>query len=250
MRQSTDSDRLYRDPDLAQFYDLANGWGPDLEYCFRLAEDARSVLDLGCGTGALVSRLAPTHEAVGVDPAGAMLKIARGREGGDHATWVEADVRGLRLESRFDLITLTGHAFQVFLNEADQRAAITCIFEHLSPGGRFVFDTRNPKTEEWRTWTPDESRHTLTHPLLGEIVSWNDVERDEATGIVTYQTHYLVSATREHYQAASQLSFPPRNTVTAYLNDAGLMVDHWLGDWNGAECTEHSPEIIAIGHLR
>jgi hypothetical protein len=26
-------DRLYDDPDLAQFYDLENGWAADLDYC-------------------------------------------------------------------------------------------------------------------------------------------------------------------------------------------------------------------------
>ena len=45
-------DRLYSDGDLAQFYDLDNGWGPDLSYCGKLAKDAGSVLNLGCGTGA------------------------------------------------------------------------------------------------------------------------------------------------------------------------------------------------------
>ena len=51
-------DALYRDPDLAQFYDLENRWGPDLDYCQQLAADAGSVLDLGCGTGQLAASLA------------------------------------------------------------------------------------------------------------------------------------------------------------------------------------------------
>ena len=59
-------DRLYSDGDLAQFYDLDNGWGPDLGYCAKLAKDAGSVLDLGCGTGAL---LAPVEGCMKVAPA-------------------------------------------------------------------------------------------------------------------------------------------------------------------------------------
>ena len=43
-------DRLYDDPALVQFYDLENAWGPDFDLCARLAAEARSVLDLGCGT--------------------------------------------------------------------------------------------------------------------------------------------------------------------------------------------------------
>ena len=76
-------DRLYRDPDLAQFYDLENEWAADLDFCAALAADARAVLDLGCGTGLLAAALAEGRDVVGVDPAAAMLEIARRRPGGD-----------------------------------------------------------------------------------------------------------------------------------------------------------------------
>ncbi len=44
-------DRLCHDPALARFYDLENRWGADLDYCLQFANDARSALDLGRGTG-------------------------------------------------------------------------------------------------------------------------------------------------------------------------------------------------------
>jgi SAM-dependent methyltransferase len=50
-------DRLYRDPQLVDFYDLENGWGKDDDYCRDLAATATSVLDLGCGTGRLPTTL-------------------------------------------------------------------------------------------------------------------------------------------------------------------------------------------------
>ena len=74
-----EDDRLYRDPALAQFYDLENGWAPDLDYCRHLAEDAASILDLGCGTGLFATRMADGRRVVGADPAAAMLEIARNR---------------------------------------------------------------------------------------------------------------------------------------------------------------------------
>src|SRR4051794_19786754 len=74
-------DPLYRDPDLAQFYDAANRWGTDFDYCVALASDATSVLDLGCGTGELATALAEGRKVIGVDPASAMLDIARKRSG-------------------------------------------------------------------------------------------------------------------------------------------------------------------------
>ena len=243
-------DRLYSDPQLAQFYDLDNGWGPDLEYCLRLARDAGSVLDLGCGTGLLLSRLADSCAAVGVDPAKAMIEIARRRPGGDRLTWVTADATELRLDRRFDLIVLTGHAFQVFLTEAQQRAVIATIARHLSPSGRFIFDSRDPGPEEWRTWTPDLSRRDFDHPEFGRIEAWNDAKQDAATGIVTYRTHYRIMMTGKLFSAASQISFTPKARIAALLDAAGLNVDAWLGDWHGNAYTDGSAEIVPIGRLR
>ena len=185
-------DDLYRDAALAQFYDLDNQWGVDLDYCRRLADDARSILDLGCGTGLLAARLADRREVVGVDPAAAMLDIARRRPGGERATWVDADARSVRLGRRFDLVFLTGHAFQVFLNDDDRRAVLSTIAEHLAPGGRFIFDTRNPAAQAWHEWTPKHSMRRFERPSLGTVEAWNDIDRDATTGIVTYQTHWLV----------------------------------------------------------
>lgn len=48
-------DRLFADPELARFYDLDNRWGHDDSWCVRFAVGARTVLDLGCGTGRLRS---------------------------------------------------------------------------------------------------------------------------------------------------------------------------------------------------
>jgi len=69
MNDPTD-DALYRDPDLAQFYDAANRWSADFDYCSALAAVAARVLDLGCGTGELAAALAQTRTVTGVDPAG------------------------------------------------------------------------------------------------------------------------------------------------------------------------------------
>ncbi|MCA0270748.1 MAG: methyltransferase domain-containing protein [Proteobacteria bacterium] len=91
-------DRLYDDAALARFYDLDNGWTADRDFCLGLANGCRSVLDLGGGTGALTLRIAREAGAslVGVDPAGAMLDLARARPGAGKLRWVQADARGWR----------------------------------------------------------------------------------------------------------------------------------------------------------
>lgn len=240
------TDKLYHDPDLVQFYDLDNGRRDDLEFCFRLAQATGSVLDLGCGTGELIARLADGRRTVGVDPATAMLEVARSRNA--NADWIEGDARDVRLDERFDLIVLTGHAFQVFLTDQDRSAVLATIARHLAPAGRFIFDTRNPLHDDWRTWTPDKSLRRFEHPNLGTIEAWNDVSRHPDTGIVTYQTHYRIVTTGMVLSAASsQLAFPSREHLARQITGAGLHVDIWYGDWHGRPWTTASPEIIPCG---
>jgi len=248
-RGQLESDALYRDPELAQFYDADNGQGPDIDFCLQLASTARSVLDLGCGTGQLAARLADCRDVVGVDPAAAVLEIAQRRPNGDRATWVEADARDVRLGRRFDLVVLTGHAFQVFLTAQDQRAVLLTIAKHLADGGRFVFDTRNPKAEEWEEWGPEDSKRSFEHPRHGRVEAWNDAVHDTATGIVTYQTHYRIVGSDHQFSAASKILFTPRDTLDGMVRDAGLIVDRWLGDWLGAGYGPDAADIIPIGRL-
>src|SRR3546814_21167651 len=91
---------------------LENGWGADFDFCRRLAAEAKSVLELGCGTGELAVALSEGCDVVGVDPAQAMIEVARRRPGGDRATWIEADARDHRLGRRFDMVMHTGQALQ------------------------------------------------------------------------------------------------------------------------------------------
>ena len=246
-----DEDRLYHDPQLADFYDLENGWerAPDFTFCQKLAEGAASVLDLGCGTGELAVALADGRTIVGVDPAAAMLSIARQKPGAETVWFIEGDARTLRLERRFDLVLLTGHAFQVFLTAEDRRAVLTTIAAHLAPNGRFIFDSRDPACREWEEWGPADSMRLIDHPRFGPVAAWNDVAQDPATGIVTYGTHYEIRATGNRLSAASRIAFPEKAELETLIAEAGLEVETWFGDWEGNAWQAGAKELIPFGRL-
>lgn len=73
-------DAIFAEPRLARIYDVWEGERIDLpNYLAIVAElGARSVLDVGCGTGNWASMLAERgFEVVGLDPAAASLDVAR-----------------------------------------------------------------------------------------------------------------------------------------------------------------------------
>ncbi len=186
-------------------------------------------------------------DVVGVDPAAAMLGIARARGGGDLVRWVEADARSVRLGRVFDLIVLTGHAFQVFLTPEDRRAVAATIAAHLAPGGRFVFDSRNPAVAEWRNWVPEATMEVLEHLRHGTVSTWCDVTQDARTGIVRYTSFFRVERSGKVLSADSDIAFPDRDEIEATLASAGLTAERVLGNWDGVEFTPAAPEIIVIG---
>src|SRR5215217_2386489 len=114
-------DLHYVDPRLVDLYDTDNPRGADTDFYVRLANDldARTIIDLGCGTGLLTRELAVDgRRVIGVDPAPAMLAFARRQPGAERVRWVEGDSGALGAP-RADLVVMTGNVAQVFLDDSE-----------------------------------------------------------------------------------------------------------------------------------
>ena len=107
-------DNHYQNPRLVELYDLDSGWSVDRAFYLDIAGSApKQVLDLGCGTGLLCNAYAEQeHKVTGVDPSSAMLEVARRKPYGKQIEWVHCSAEIYDSESRFDLVIMTGHAFQ------------------------------------------------------------------------------------------------------------------------------------------
>ena len=112
-------DALYVDPRLVDLYDLLNAG--DWDYAFyeaQIGAAPQRILDLGCGTGTFALRLAAAgHDVVAADPATQMIDYARQRPGADKVHWVAGDVASAADHAPFDVVTMTGHAFQCLLTD-------------------------------------------------------------------------------------------------------------------------------------
>ncbi|WP_086661729.1 class I SAM-dependent methyltransferase [Lentzea kentuckyensis] len=150
-------DAIFADPRLARIYDLFDEPRSDLSLYLGIAAEvgARSVLDLGCGTGNLATLLAGSGLTVfGVDPALASLEIARAKD--SRVRWIHGDATSLP-PLQVDLATMTGNVAQVFLGD-DWEVALRCVHDALRPGGHLVFETRRPERRAWEDWSRAQPR--------------------------------------------------------------------------------------------
>lgn len=232
----------YRHPRIADTYDLAYPRGEDTDFYISLAgHRPSSILDLGCGTGTLCCALAERrHQVTGVDPAPAMLAVAKSKTHSEQVEWVESSAQGYKSHRRFDLIVMTGHAFQILLTDADALAVLGTMRDHLNHRGRIAFETRNPRLDWAREWAAGQPRVLPGGEIL-ETLKITGAENE----FISFETSYrFPDAT---LTTSSTLRFPSREHVEDLIACGGLVVRDVFGDWAaGPFAPAQSREIIFI----
>jgi len=243
--------RQYTDPRLARVYDAQNPLSRGDAFYLDLAGDVaagaarKTVLDIGCGTGRLACEFAARgHRVIGADPAPAMLAIAIGRSDGLRIGWVESDAASLKLPLKFDLVVMTGHAFQALHEDEDIAASLANLRAHLAPAGRLAFETRNPARRSWENWTPEKTRAVLDIPVIGRLETHFAVEPTQG-GRVRFATHFRF-APDDLVVTTTTLRYLTQPQVASALAAAGFTRIDWYGDWDRSPCTADSREIIAV----
>jgi SAM-dependent methyltransferase len=233
----------YSDDEAAALYDVLNPWGPSDDFYLALVMSAISVLDVGCGTGALLKRAREDgHRGrlCGVDPDEARLGVARRRT---DIEWVTGTAASMPWDSEFDLAVMAGHAFQELVDDDELRASITAIRRALVQGGRFAFETRNPLARAWESWS------ALTMDVVdssGRSVSISyDVESVAGDVVTLSETTSDLEGTRLRADRAS-LRFLDIDTLAQYLADIGFEVEAQYGGWLREPFSAASPEIITL----
>jgi SAM-dependent methyltransferase len=226
-------------------YDAECPWSRADDFFLSVVNETPTarVLDLGCGTGRLALGMAAAgHTVTGVDPALASLDAAGRKPGAEHVLWIEG-TSAILLGRTFDVAVMTSHVAQFFVGDAEWKRALADLKRSLCPGGRLVFDTRDPRGRAWERWNAGESRHNVTLPDGLGVDVWTEITAVEV-GAVSF-THHYEFAEGELLSTAT-LRFRSEDEVRSSLRDAGFTVEHIYGGWNREPIGAAAGELLVI----
>jgi SAM-dependent methyltransferase len=205
---------VFSDADAAALHDLLNPWDPARwpgdGFYDDLVMAAGSVLDVGCGTGAMLHRASEHGHAgrlAGLDPDPAMLARARCCAG---IEWVESTAANARWHAEFGL------------RVRDTPPAGACLGE-LESVARL--------------------RHCRCH--WPNLRIWHEVESVAGDVVTVAETTAEPRGTVLRVDRTS-LRFLDVAVLDAFLAEAGFEIEARYGDWNRGPVTGTSREIITI----
>lgn len=219
-------DAIFAEPRLAEIYDSLDSDRSDLDVYAAMAEEfgARSVLDLGCGTGTLACWLADRGlEVTAIDPARASLEVARRKPGADRVRWRQTDAARLP-PLQADLAVMTGNVAQVFVTDEEWAAALAAVRQALRPAGRLVFESRDPARKAWLDWTRDQTYRRLVVPGAGPVQTWTELIGVDQS-LVNFRTTFVFERDGAVLTSDSTLRFRGRAQLAGSLAAAGLVVE-------------------------
>ena len=183
---------------------------------------ARTLLDVGCGTGEHVMHLrARGFVADGLDIDPALLAIAARKV--PAAEFFEADMTDFDLGTRYDVVACLFSSIGYLLEEPEVTQAFTCFAAHLARGGVIL-------VEPW--FTPD-AWHTgqprMTPPVdLPELKICRMNVSDRRGDISLLHFHYLIGtpAGVDHVEEKHELALYPVEQLLKCFRLAGLVASH------------------------
>lgn len=181
------------------------------------APEARTLLDVGCGTGQHLSHLRQWYEVEGLDLDGQLLEAARTRCPG--VRFHEASMVDFRLPRRFDVVTCLFSAVGYVQSPEAMSSAVACMARHLNPGGLLVIE---PWFEPERYWI---DTITANHFESDDLkICWMYTSQREGD-VSVLDIQYLVGTPDgvEHLVEQHRIGLFTREQHLAAMSEAGLV---------------------------
>jgi SAM-dependent methyltransferase len=218
-------DTIFANKRLVEIYDAFDGQRADLDHYLSIVQElgAKSVLDVGCGTGCFACMLGERGiEVIGVEPAGTSLDRARKKPFAEKVRWILGDSGSLP-PLALDLAVMTGNVAQVFLSEDAWMQNLAAIHGALRSGGHLVFETRDPARQAWLRWTRENTYQRMEVPDIGPVAGWCDVT-GVSEGVVSFRWTYVFEADGQVLASDSTLRFRGKDEIIHSLEKTGYAV--------------------------
>lgn len=242
----------FADPEL---YDLEyGGFDPDGPFFSELALEAGGpILELACGTGRVAIPLARQgFDVSGLDLTPGMLTRARQLAGDLAIDWHHADARDFQLGRQFQLIYMTGNAWQAFLTRADQEALLARVRAHLLPAGFWAFGTRNPRWEDLTIEPVGETGADFINAQGQPVTVYESRMYDPVNQILHYtvERRWQTPAGEQTRSGRIALRYVFPQEMEALLHYNGFTILRCFGNWDRSPLSAASPSMIYVCQLR
>lgn len=219
------ADLIFEDPRLVAVYDSFDGKRVDLDHYLMIVGQlkAKSVLDLGSGTGCFACLLAERgYGVIAVEPAQASLEFAQKKPLAHKVRWILGDATTLPA-LKVDLVVMTGNVAQVFTTDAAWKETISALRKVLDPNGYLVFEVRDPSKKAWLNWTRERTYQKMNIPEVGQVEAWCDIT-SESQPLVSFRWTYVFESDGAVIYSDSTLRFREKDEIITSLHEAGFSV--------------------------
>lgn len=235
----------------ANIYDGLNTFLSDLQFYKKWLPKNKEakILELCCGTGRLTVPIAKDgHNICGVDYTSSMLEQAKVKasEAGLEINFIEADIRSLNLQEKFDFIFIPFNSIHHLYKNEDLFKAFNGVKNHLKEGGLFLLDCFNPNIQYIVEGEKEQKKIAEYTTEDGRAVLIKQTMRYEsATQINRIEWHYFINGEFHSIQNLDMRLFFPQE-LDSYLEGAGFEIIHKFGNFEEGRFENKSEKQIFV----
>lgn len=235
----------------ANIYDGLNTFLSDLQFYKKWLPKNKEakILELCCGTGRLTVPIAKAgYNICGVDYTSSMLEQAnvKASEAGLEINFIEADIRSLNLQEKFDFIFIPFNSIHHLYKNEDLFKAFNGVKNHLKEGGLFLLDCFNPNIQYIVEGEKEQRKIAEYTTEDGRAVLIKQTMRYEsATQINRIEWHYFLNGEFHSIQNLDMRLFFPQE-LDSYLEGAGFEITHKFGSFEEERFENKSEKQIFV----
>lgn len=218
----------------------------------KSGKKVNSILDLGCGTGEITTRLSRAgYQLSGVDYSGDMLTYAEAKASSKNQliNWIQQDIRELTGFENIDLAISYCDVMNYLTTKDDLKTAFDRVVSSLSPDGLFIFDVHSLR----------HVKKNLVNQVFTEVTDevcyiW-DCEQGDSAGEMFHDITFFSSDTMNKYDRFEEYHHQKTFSVDVYsrlLIEAGFEKPLLFGDFNLEKefSTQNTERIFFVAQKR